>query len=54
MSASVNAPIVWISAYTKSIEIIEDLQRHRRPEVLPEQQARPEGEDIYSEESGVF
>lgn len=31
---------------------MQDLPRNRQSEVLPVQQARPEGEDTYSEESG--
>ena len=36
----------------KSVEIKEDFGRNCKTEGLPGQQARPEGEDAYSEESG--
>ena len=36
----------------KSIEMKEDLRRNCKTGGLPGQQARPEGEDAYAEESG--
>ena len=36
----------------KSVEMKEDLQRNCKTGGLPCQQARPQGEDVYSEESG--
>ena len=36
----------------KSVEMKEDLRRKCKTGCLPGQQARPEGEDAYSEESG--